>query len=254
MENRMRNIHNHLRSEYDIEIVRLLHRWERIEGKMADFKNHRWFSFRCLSNDVILVSIRLKSNIKTPKGQEIIRKTEKALLNERICSINNSIYMFSLQLDTCKTELEKKIKEEDLKNCKEFIEARREARHYKTMIRQKQKLERLCHKNSSKRGGHSNLHGNHTCTNTENLGISPVNDTCNTNTSKWVINISSKLLTQAQEKLLAHGPNYAVVPRSPPKTEYIAAIEQAHSKLKPGEAGELRGKVKAIIKKSCNPP
>ena len=163
--------------------------------------------------------------------------------------------MFSLQLDTCKTELENKISEEDLGNCKEFIEARKEARHYKTMIRQKQKLERLCHRNSSERGGCSNIHGDHTCTNTENLGISPSNNTCITNTNnKWVINISSKPLTQAQEKLLAHGPNYTQVPRSPPITEYIAAIEQVCSKLKPGEAEELRGEVKAIIKRSCNPP
>ena len=111
----------------------------------------------------------------------------------------------------------------------------------------------MCHKNSSKRGGCSNLHGNHTCTNTVNSSISPVNNTCNTNTNKWVINISSKPLTQAQEKLLAHWPNYAVVPKSPPTTEYIAAIEQACSKLQPGEAEELRGEVKSIIKKSCNP-
>ena len=137
----MRNINNHLRSEHGIKSVRLLHRWERIEGKMEDFKNYRWFSLRCLSNAVIPVSIRLKSNIKTPKGKEIIRRTEKALLNERICSINNSIYMFSLQLDTCKTELANKIKEEDLRNCVNFIETRREARHYRTMIIQKQKLE-----------------------------------------------------------------------------------------------------------------
>ena len=108
---------------------------------MVDFKNHRQFSLRCLSNDVIPVSIRLKSNIKTPEGKEIIRRTEKALLNERIHSINNSIYMFSLQLDTCKIELAKKIKEEDLRNCEDFKETRKEARHYKTMIRQKQKLE-----------------------------------------------------------------------------------------------------------------
>ena len=80
----MRNIHNQLRSEYGIESVRLLCQWERIEGKMANFKNHRQFSLRCLSNDVIPVSIRLKSNIKTPRDQEIIRRTEKALLNERI--------------------------------------------------------------------------------------------------------------------------------------------------------------------------
>ena len=220
---------------------------------MVDFKNHRRFSLRCLSNDVIPVSIRLKSNIKTPEGKEIIRRTEKALLNERIHSINNSIYMFSLQLDTCKIELAKKIKDEDLRNCEDFKETRKEARHYKTMIRQKQKLERLCLKNSFKRVGCSNLHGDHTCTNTGNSSISPINNTCNTNTNKWVINISSRPLTQAQEKLLAHGPNYAVVPKSPPTTEYIAAIEQACSKLQPGEAEELRGEVKSIIKKSCNP-
>ena len=28
--------------------------------------------------------------------------------------------MFNLQLDTCKTDLAKKIKEEDLKNCEDF--------------------------------------------------------------------------------------------------------------------------------------
>ena len=53
---------------------------------------------------------------------------------------------------------------------------------------------------------------------------------------------------------MAHGPNYAVVPRSPPITEYIAAKEQACNKLQQGEAEELRGEVKSIIKKSCNPP
>ena len=110
----------------------------------------------------------------------------------------------------------------------------------------------MCQKNSSERGGCSNQHGDHTCTNTGNSGISPANNISNTN--KWVINISSKPLTQAQEKLLAHGPNYAVVPRSPPITEYIAAIEQACSKLQQGEVEELRGEVKSIIKKSCNPP
>ena len=103
------------------------------------------------------------------------------------------------------------------------------------MDRQKKKLEQLCQKNSTKRGGHSNQHGDHTCKNTENLGVSPANNSSNTNTNKWVINISSKPLTQAQKKLLAHGPNYAVVPRSPPITEYIAAIEQACSKLQKGE-------------------
>ena len=47
---------------------------------MADFCNHRKFSLKCLSFDVIPVSIRLKTNVRTTKGLEIIKKTERKLL------------------------------------------------------------------------------------------------------------------------------------------------------------------------------
>ena len=43
--------------------------------------------------------------------------------------------------------------------------------------------------------------------------------------SKWVINMSKKPLTDAQEKLLAYGPNFAITPRNSPIGEYIAAVE-----------------------------
>ena len=94
------------------------------------------------------------------------------------------------------------------------------------------------------------MHGNHTSTSMNTAFISPVD----TNTrNKWSINISSKHLTKAQEKLLAHGPNVTMVPRSPPVTECAAAIEHTCSKLQQGEAEEFRGEVKTIIKKSYNP-
>ena len=72
--------------------------------------------------------------------------------------------------------------------------------------------------------------------------------------NKWVINISSKSLTKAQEDLLAHGPNYVVVPRNPPITAYVAAVEQACMKLKKGKPEELRGETKAVMKKIHTPP
>ena len=151
--------------------------------------------------------------------------------------------MFNHQ-DTCKTDLEKIIREEDLKECQEFINIRKEARHSRTMQGQKQKIDQLCHKNSIDRGGHSNTNGDHAYTSTDTACISPVH----TSTKKWVINTSSKPLTKAQEKLLAHRPNFTMVPRSPPVTEYVVVIEQACSKLQQGEAEELRGEVKTIIK------
>ena len=160
--------------------------------------------------------------------------------------------MFNHQPDTCKTDLEKIINKEDLKECQNFINTRRDARHLKTMDGQKQKLEWLCHGNSSKRGGHSNTHGDHTCTTTDIAGVSPINN--NTNTNKWVINISGKPLTEAQEKLLAHRPNHAVVPRSPPITEYVAAIEQVSSKLQQGQAEELMEGSNPSLRKHTVPP
>ena len=200
---------------------------------MADFKNHRRFSLRCLSEDIIPVNIRLKSNIRTPKGHYIIRRAEKALLNERIRSINNTINMLNNQRDTGKTDLEKRIREESMEECQVFINIRKEARHFKSMERQKQKIDRLCHKNSISKGGHSDMPGNHTTISMNTASDSPVHTN---RANKWVINISSKPLTKAHETLLAHGPNFAIVPRSQPVTEYVAVIEHACSRLQQGEA------------------
>ena len=73
------------------------------------------------------------------------------------------------------------------------------------------------------------------------------------NNNAWVRNTWSTLLTEAQVKLISHGPNYAVVPSSPPIVEYVAFIEQVCTALKQGETGELGGEVKTIIKK-IQPP
>ena len=86
----MRSIHSKITSEYGKDMVKIFCKWEKLEYKMADFSNHRRFTLRCLSKNLILVSARLKSTFKTPKSKEIIRKAERALLNEQMRSINNS--------------------------------------------------------------------------------------------------------------------------------------------------------------------
>ena len=131
--NRMRNIHSYLVSEYGKESVEIYWRWEIYEYKMVDFQNHRCFSLRCLSKDVIPTSVRLKSNIRTPKAKYIIRKAERALLSERIRSINNSITMLKLLRDTCINQLESILDKETMEKCSDFIEITRERRHLSTL-------------------------------------------------------------------------------------------------------------------------
>ena len=122
---------------------------------MADFQNHRRFTPRCLSQDLIPVSIKLKTMVKTPKGIYIVRKAERMLMNERVRLINNMITMFRWQIDTCITSLGSLIGIEAMEECHGFISLRRERRHQNTLERQTKKYNILWQRN---RGGCPNYH------------------------------------------------------------------------------------------------
>ena len=220
----MRSIHAKLILEYGQESVKFLRQWEKLVVKMADFQNHRRFTLRCLSKGIIPVSIRLKTTVKTPKGNYIVRKAERMLMNERVRLINNTITMFRWQIDTCINSLGRYIGMEVMEECHRFISLRRE-RHQSTLGRQIKKFNSLWQRNT---GGHSNYqHGStyqeedtrDTSLNNENLideatNIETTHTTTTTTTSrattnnnKWVHNLSKTPLLKDQEKVLVRGPN-----------------------------------------------
>ena len=240
---------------------------------MADFANHRRFTLRCLAEDLIPVSIRLKQNIKTPRGLQIIKKAERALLNERIRSINNTLNMLSSQKDTCMKELERSINEEWMAECKAFIEVGRENQHLKTLRRQKDKFHKLLYKKQEKEGRctcllgiHNDHHSNPTRQNNSHIQTGEENNSDQENNNPrgedkipetkentWVKNLSNSALTKDQIRALAHRPNYAIVPQCPPTGEYIIAIENVCNQLPQGKAEELRGEIKSVLK-NIRPP
>ena len=273
LPNRKRNIPLSIYKEYGQESVKHWQKWKRSKKKMVDFKNHRRFMLRCLDSNTIPVSLRLKSNIKTPKAISIIKKTERALLNERVRTINNTIEMLEHQCHTCRTELTRVLDQEIMAECDEIMFKIKEDRHYHTLERQKAKLDRLIRREDPvNKGGCSNQNPTmqrymyQSGTNISRITTSTATDTGTTITedpisrstsptstalkSKWVINMFKKLLTESQEKLLAHGPNYAVTPRSPPIGEYITAVKKTCQNLTQGYIEEMRAEIKAAIKSS----
>ena len=111
---------------------------------MADYRNHLRFTIKCLKNEVIPVSVRLKTNVKTFRGLQIIRKAEKQLLNEHIRSINNILELLMLKRDTCSNKLKELLLEKDdqstLEECNTLMERVIECRHIRVMKRQKGKI------------------------------------------------------------------------------------------------------------------
>ena len=266
ISNRMRNIHAKLITENGKESVQILRQWEKLELKMADFQNHWRFTLRCLSQDLIPVSIKLKTTVKTPKGIYIVRKAERMLMNERVRSINNMITMFRWQIDTCINSLGSCTGVEVMEGSHGFISIRRERRHLSTLERQTKKFNLLWQRNT---GGHSNFqHGAkyREDSNKEKDKEVPIEINSNPNNKaqesltskdeggyrKWVHNLSKTPLTEDQEKVLARGPNFAIVTK-PPVGKYISQIERVCQQLNQGKAEELRGETKAILK-NIRPP
>ena len=236
------------------------------------------FTLRYLDNNIIPVSLRLKSNIRTPRASNIIKKTERLLINDRVRTINSTIEMLECQCHTCRSDLNKVLDRETMEECDKIMVKIKDDRHQKTLERQKAKLDQLMSREEHvNRGGCSNMqrymyHSSNRYmfqSGTDNLSrtssITPENGTTsedpnsratpNTTTaeeskSKWVINLSKKPFTEPQVKLLAHGPNYAVTPSSPPIGEYIAVVEKTCQSLTQGEADEMRAEIKAAIKRS----
>ena len=59
------------------------------------------------------------------------------------------------------------------------------------------------------------------------------------NVKKWVINLSSIPLTEEQENILSHRPNFAISPKKPLLGDYILNIEKACQSLDTNIAEEL---------------
>ena len=255
MINRMRNLHYSIGREFGLENVAILRKWEQLENKIANFKNHRRFTLRCLSQKITFNSLKLKSNIKTSKGKRILERAERQLANECVRSIYNTIATCICSRDTCMKDLQDLISSFYFQECSKLIERVKEERHQTVLKRQFSKFDQLWQRSRGvwpqehTENGHSNARFNKQ-RETTSPGVSQdtlatsnptiTDTTTKEHTRRWVKNLSSTPLTEVQFSLLVHGPNFAVAPRHPLYGQYITAIEQACLKLEPHNAEELR--------------
>ena len=155
--------------------------------------------------------------------------------------------MLRHQRDTCIDQLRRVLSNEWMDKCKEFIEVGRGQQHLKTLNRQNEKFNRLLDRQQVREGEHTTLHGGH---DGKHSNLTRHNNALeNRRENNWVRNLATTPLTQHQVKALSNGPNYAIVPKVPPVGEYITTIENMCNQLQKGKVEELRGEIKAVLKK-----
>ena len=125
----MRGLVKLLEQKYGKNTTVIFRNWEKMEGKISNFKNHRRFTLKCLDKCLVPVSLRLKNLIRTQKGEGIIYKTEKQLINERIRNINYTLECFEHERYMYQTELKDLTDQEMWNACMAKIERVKELRH-----------------------------------------------------------------------------------------------------------------------------
>ena len=161
-------------------------------------------------------------------------------MNERVRNINNTKATGTCSRDTCMKTLQDQISGFYFEECSNFIERFKESRHQTVLNRQMAKFDRLWQRY---RGVWPQEHAENGCSNarfdkqretttdttqdpaisngTQDLTTSNLTSTSTDTKSKeyirrWVRNLLSAPLTEAQFSLLACGPNFTIAPRHPP--------------------------------------
>ena len=136
----MRNLIQITNQEYRKEALTIFRKWENLNMKICNYKNHRRFLLRCLGNGIIPVSIRLKNNVGTYRSDCINQKAERCLLNERIRNVNNILnwlihdtYMYEVKLSAI-------LNQDLMEECKEFIAEHKETRRRQVMECQEKEI------------------------------------------------------------------------------------------------------------------
>ena len=128
---------------YGLEALHLFRDLERLQLRASDYKNHRIFTLRCIHKDLIPVSIKLKSTIKTERAKKIVRKAEKNLLQARVKAINSILVNIGKQTELCRSQLASILSTQRLRECQGFIEKVGETRFAKVNQRQPNKFNNL---------------------------------------------------------------------------------------------------------------
>ena len=185
------------------------------------------------------VSIKLRPTKRklriNASARKIIERAERQLLQDRVWCINKVTEDSNNNGNNNKARLASLVTRSDLERCDSFIEKVREERFNWVKQRQVRKSQSLFNRNSQDYSYSNNrdLVDNRTSTRDNAVRSDLRNQSNNNNNqlevgtynSKWVINLSKTKLTQAQESLLAKGPNFAISPVNIPNVDYITAIE-----------------------------
>ena len=226
------NIFRIIQQQYGETIFHKCRTLEKTRLKYARCTNHLRFSLRCHHNNLIPNDLYLKSKLKTPKSKQILERASHQLLQDRIHINHNRRNRIKTSLDKQTDHIQSILQPEHHNQLVTYHNNTYENETKKVKNRHLKKFNNLLKKH---------LHQQPPAENTIDK-------------SKWIVNLSSKTLTPAEENLLQNGVNYSITPQTIPTADIIAKVETAiRTLLDREEVENTRAKTSLILQKAKLP-
>ena len=223
------NLFNQLNHRYGQSYIEEVRSWEGKEQKLTRHKCHLHFNLRCLSQNIVPKGVKL--NIKqfsTFQERRIICRTHRSILNSWVRHCNRIIKKLQTHIDKIKANIKNKFNNKDFKDIVEVIH------------KSKEKVFKITKNCQIKKFNHLQQQPRYRNT--------PVPDIIR---KKWVINLSSKPLSDGEQSILQKGPKFAVSSSKVPITEYIAVTKRICDELGENTTGkdctEIYQKTKEVL-------
>ncbi|XP_068716948.1 uncharacterized protein [Montipora capricornis] len=220
---------NSILEKYDREILLKARRLNKTMIKFTQHKCHLFFNHRCKDRQILPPSLRIRPPVQCPKGYKLAKNTGFQFLKLRIEQLHKNISQLDCEKDRLTECLHAVMEPDDLKQTEVLFRNLQHTEHLRIKAGHTRKLQAL-------------------------EGKSNQSTTRNTvNCEKWVLNISSKPLTDTEKSALQKGMNFAIAPKKIPTAEFVAAVEDSITKLLAEEKLTVRARVSEVLSRA-HPP
>ena len=204
-----------LHRKYGRTAPRLIRRHERCSSKLARYINHLTFLTRCIKNRVVPKDLRVRPPVPTKGARRVAELASMRFLRERIRLIQKAKGDAKKDTESTAQSITSALSTNDANRILEQIKTNTQRVFNTTKDRHKQRFEKLIREKKQ-------------------ATVSPV-DTPYVDKANWVVNLSSRSLSDAEKALLKKGLNFAVTPANIPATEIIAKVKADYRSSTGGE-------------------
>ena len=184
----------YLRLKYGAQTQRTVSVYGKELVRTSRFLNHHHFNLRCLKSNLIPASLCIKSPVDTHRARTAAKRASRIFLQECVKTSIRACGAAKEAAKACWRRLQNSVSEEDIETIEKVCQGTAEKTFRKFKERQCRKFERLRGKTT---------HTGITFENPSELNLRP----------SWIVNMSDRKLSEAEESILSKGPKYAVTPR-----------------------------------------